>query len=163
MISLDRLTVKSQEALQDAVRTASERGHAQVEGEHLFAALLRQEGGVAGELLERTGVPAQRLLGEDEALLSRLPKVSGAVSRGLSPRLEPLFQKALAEADALKDEYLSAEHFLLAFCSEAGGAVAGLLRKAGVTRESRRSAVTSVRGSQRITDGNPEAKYQAVE
>jgi len=163
MISLDRLTVKSQEALQDAVRTASERGHAQVEGEHLFAALLRQEGGVAGELLERTGVPAQRLLGEDEALLSRLPKVSGAVSRGLSPRLEPLFQKALAEADALKDEYLSAEHFLLAFCSEAGGAVAGLLRKAGVTRESLLSAMTSVRGSQRITDENPEAKYQALE
>jgi len=163
MISLDKLTVKSQEALQDAVRMASEQGHAQVEGEHLFAALLRQEGGVATELLARTGVPPQRLLGEAEALLSRLPKVRGTVSRGLSPRLEPLFQKALAEADALKDEYLSAEHFLLAFCSADGGKVAELLSKAGVTREALLSAMTSVRGSQRITDENPEAKYQALD
>ncbi|MGE5247300.1 MAG: ATP-dependent chaperone ClpB [Verrucomicrobiota bacterium] len=162
-MSLDKLTVKSQEALQDAVRMASERGHAQVEGEHLFAALLRQEGGVAGELLARTGVSAPRLLGETEALLSQLPKVSGAVSRGLSPRLEPLFQKALAEADALKDEFLSAEHFLLAFCSEAGGKAGDLLRKAGVTRDALLSAMTSVRGSQRVTDENPEAKYQALD
>jgi ATP-dependent Clp protease ATP-binding subunit ClpB len=163
MISLDKLTVKSQEALQDAVRMASERGQAQVEGEHLFAALLRQEGGVAGELLARTGVSAQRLLGEVEELLAHLPKVSGAVSRGLSPRLEPLFQKALSEADAFRDEFLSAEHFLLAFCSEAGGKVADLLRKAGVTRDSLLSAMTSIRGSQRITDENPEGKYQALE
>jgi ATP-dependent Clp protease ATP-binding subunit ClpB len=163
MISLDKLTVKSQEALQDAVRTAAERGNSQVEPEHLFAALLRQEGGVAGELLARTGVPAQRLLGEAEGLLAQLPKVSGAISRGLSPRLEPLFQKALSEADAFRDEFLSAEHFLLAFCSEAGGKVADILRKAGVTRESLLSAMTSIRGSQRITDENPEAKYQALD
>jgi ATP-dependent Clp protease ATP-binding subunit ClpB len=163
MISLDKLTVKSQEALQDAVRMASERGHSQVEPEHLFAAMLRQDGGVASELLARTGIPAQRLLGETEGLLSRFPKVSGAVSRGLSPRLEPLFQQALSEADAFKDEFLSAEHFLLAFSSEAGGQVADLLRKAGVTRESLLSAMTSIRGSQRITDENPEAKYQALE
>ena len=163
MISLDRLTVKSQEALQDAVRMASERGHSQVEGEHLFAALLRQEGGVAGELLARTGVPAQRLLADTENLLSRLPKVGGAVSRGLSPRLEPLFRRALSEADAFKDDYVSAEHFLLAFASDVGGAAGELLKKAGVTREALLSAMTAVRGSQRITDENPEAKYQALE
>ena len=163
MISMDKLTVKSQEALQDAVRTASERGHSQVEGEHLFAALLRQEGGVAGELLARTGVPAQKLLAEAEGLLAQLPKVSGAVSRGLSPRLEPLFRKAQEEADAFKDEYVSAEHFLLAFASEAGGKAGELLRKAGATREALLSALTSVRGSQRITDENPEAKYQALD
>jgi ATP-dependent Clp protease ATP-binding subunit ClpB len=163
MISMDKLTVKSQEALQDAVRIASERGHSQVEAEHLFAALLRQEGGVAGDLLARTGVPTQRLLAETESLLSRLPKVGGAVSRGLSPRLEPLFRRALSEADAFKDEYVSAEHFLLAFCSEDGAKVADLLRKAGVTREALLSAMTAVRGSQRITDENPEAKYQALD
>ncbi len=163
MISLDKLTVKSQEALQDAARMASERGHSQVEPEHLFASLLRQEGGVAGQLLARTGVPPQRLLGETEGLLSRMPKVSGAVSRGLSPLLEPLFQKALSEADAFRDEFLSAEHFLLAYSSEAGGKVADLLRKAGVTRESLLSAMTTVRGSQRVTDENPEAKYQALD
>ncbi|GAB4228444.1 MAG: ATP-dependent chaperone ClpB [Deltaproteobacteria bacterium] len=162
MISLDKLTVKSREALQDAVRLATERGHAEVEAEHLFVSFLRQEGGVAAEMLARAGVPAQRLMRQAEALLGALPKVSGAVARGLSPRLEPLFRQALSEADAFKDEYVSAEHFLLAFTSEAGR-VADLLRKNGVTREALLSALTAIRGSQRITDENPEAKYQALD
>ncbi len=162
MISLDKLTVKSQEALQDAVRLASELGHAEVEGEHLLCAFLRQEGGVMGELLARTGVSPQRLLSGAEGLLASLPKVSGAVTRGLSPRLEPLFRRALSEADAFKDEFLSAEHFLLAFASEPGK-VADLLRKLGLTREMLLSALTAIRGTQRITDENPEAKYQALE
>src|SRR5512145_1715238 len=162
MISLDKLTVKSQEALQDAVRLASERGHAEVEGEHLFWAFLRQEGGVTGELLARTGVSARQLLAESEGILASLPKVSGAVTRGLSPRLEPLFRRALSEADAFKDEYLSAEHFLLAFTSEPGK-VADLLRKHGLTRETLLSALTAIRGTQRITDENPEGKYQALD
>src|SRR3990170_1505634 len=162
MISLDKLTVKSQEALQDAVRLASERGHAEVEAEHLFRAFLRQEGGVAGELLARAGVSAQQLLADAEALLASLPKVSGAVTRGLSTRLEPLFRRALSEADAFKDEYLSAEHFLLAFTTEPGK-VADLLRRRGLTREALLCALTAVRGTQRITDENPEAKYQALD
>ncbi|MBP2687284.1 MAG: ATP-dependent chaperone ClpB, partial [Deltaproteobacteria bacterium] len=162
MISLDKLTVKSQEALQDAVRLASERGHAEVEAEHLFWAFLRQEGGVTGELLARTGVSARQLLAESEGILASLPKVSGAVTRGLSPRLEPLFRRALSEADAFKDEYLSAEHFLLAFTSEPGK-VADLLRKHGLTREALLSALTAIRGTQRITDENPEGKYQALD
>jgi ATP-dependent Clp protease ATP-binding subunit ClpB len=162
MISLDKLTVKSQEALQDAVRLASERSHAEVGGEHLLCAFLRQEGGVTGELLARTGVSSQRLLSEAEGLLASLPKVSGAVTRGLSPRLESLFRRALSEADAFKDEFLSAEHFLLAFASEPGK-VADLLRKQGLTREALLSALTAIRGTQRITDENPEAKYQALE
>jgi ATP-dependent Clp protease ATP-binding subunit ClpB len=162
MISLEKLTVKSQEALQDAVRLASERGHAEVGEEHLLCAFLRQEGGVMGELLARTGVSPQRLLSEAEGMLASLPKVSGAVTRGLSPRLEPLFRRALSEADAFKDEFLSAEHFLLAFSSEAGK-VADLLRKHGLTREALLSALTAIRGTQRITDENPEAKYQALD
>ena len=122
MIPLDKLTVKSQEALQEAVRLASERGHAQVEPEHLLVALLRQEGGVAGELFARTGVSPQRILADAERELAALPKVSGAVSRGLAPGMEPLFRRALSEADAFRDEYLSAEHFLLALCGEPGKA-----------------------------------------
>jgi len=162
MISLDKLTVKSQEALQEAVRLASSLGHAEVEAEHLLCAFVRQEGGVAGELLARTGVSPQRLIAEAEGLLAKLPKVSGAVMRGLSPRLEPLFRRALTEADAFKDEFVSAEHFLLAFSSEPGK-VADLLRKHGVTREALLSALTAVRGTQRITDENPEAKYQSLD
>ena len=162
MISLDKLTVKSQEALQDAVRLASERSNAEVGGEHLLCAFLRQEGGIMGELLARTGVSPQRLLSETEGMLASLPKVSGVVTRGLSPRLEPLFRRALSEADAFKDEFLSAEHFLLAFASEPGK-VADLLRKHGLTREALLSALTAIRGTQRITDENPEAKYQALE
>ncbi|HZL97745.1 MAG TPA: ATP-dependent chaperone ClpB, partial [Terriglobales bacterium] len=88
--------------------------------------------------------------------------VTGAVTRGLSPRLEPLFRRALSEADAFKDEFLSAEHFLLAFASEPGK-VADLLRKNGLTREALLSALTAIRGTQRITDENPEAKYQALD
>jgi ATP-dependent Clp protease ATP-binding subunit ClpB len=95
MISLDKLTVKSQEALQDAVRIAAEAGHAQVEPEHLFVALLRQEGGVTADLFARAGVPAGSLLSDANSLLGSFPRVSGAVSRGLSPRMEPLFQRAL--------------------------------------------------------------------
>ena len=162
MISLDKLTVKSQEALQDAVRIASEAGHAQVEPEHLFVALLRQEGGVATDLFARVGVQGKQLLSEANSLLGSFPKVSGAVSRGLSPGMEPLFQRALSEADAFRDEYLSAEHFLIAMISEPG-AVADLLRRHGVTREGLLTALSSIRGTQRVTDDHPEAKYQALE
>jgi ATP-dependent Clp protease ATP-binding subunit ClpB len=162
MISLDKLTVKSQEALQDAVRAASGGGHAQVEPEHLFAALLRQEGGVAAEMLARAGASLPRLAAGADALLASFPKVSGAVSRGLSPRMEPLFERAVSEADAFKDEYISAEHFLLAFASEPGG-VANLLAKHGITREALLSALTSIRGTQRITDENPEDKYRSLD
>ncbi|HZW36405.1 MAG TPA: ATP-dependent chaperone ClpB, partial [Candidatus Deferrimicrobiaceae bacterium] len=154
---------KSQEALQDAIRLASGRGHAQVEPEHLFVSLLQQEGGVAADLFDRAGAAPKRLAAEAVSLLSTFPKVSGAVSRGLSPRMEPLFERAVAEADAFKDEYLSAEHFLLAFASEPQGKVAELLRKHGISRDSLLSALTSIRGSQRITDENPEDKYQALE
>jgi ATP-dependent Clp protease ATP-binding subunit ClpB len=163
MVPLEKMTVKSQEALQDAVRAASERGHAQVEPEHLFHALLRQEGGVVPELLSRTGVAPGRLAADVEGALASLPKVSGAVNRGLSPRFEPLFAKAQAEADAFKDEFLSVEHFLLALCGDEGGKAAGILRKAGVTREALLSALTAIRGTQRIVDENPEAKYQALD
>ncbi len=162
MISLDKLTLKSQEALQDAVRIASEAGHAQVEPEHLFVALLRQEGGVATDLFARVGVQGRQLLSQANSLLDSFPKVSGAVSRGLSPRLEALFRRALTEAGSFRDEYLSAEHFLIAMVSEPG-AVADLLRRHGVTREGLLTALSSVRGTQRITDDHPEAKYQALE
>ncbi len=162
MISLDKLTIKSQEVLQDAIRMASERGHVQVEPEHFFAALLRQEGGVAADLFGRVGIATARLQSDVEDLLVSLPKVSGVVSRGLSARMEPLFARALFEADAFKDEYLSTEHFLLAFATEPGK-VADLLRKHGVTREALLSALTSIRGTQRVTDENPEEKYQALE
>ncbi len=162
MISLDKLTVKSQEALQDAVRIASEAGHAQVEPEHLFVALLRQEGGVATDIFARVGVQGKQLLSEVNSLLGSFPKVSGAVSRGLSPGMEPLFQRALSEAGSFRDEYLSAEHFLIAMISEPG-AVADLLRRHGVTREGLLTALSSIRGTQRVTDDHPEAKYQALE
>jgi len=163
MISLDKLTVKSQEALQDAVRAASERGHAEVAPEHFFHALLRQEGGIAAELFARAGAALPKLQADANALLASFPKVSGAVTRGLSPRMEPLFARALSEADAFKDEYLSAEHFLLAFAAEPGGKVADLLRKHGISRESLLSALTAIRGTQRITDENPDDKYQALD
>ncbi|HEY5766140.1 MAG TPA: ATP-dependent chaperone ClpB [Candidatus Deferrimicrobiaceae bacterium] len=162
MISLDKLTVKSQEALQEAIRIASASGHAQVEPEHLLLALLRQEGGVARDLFARTGAALPGILSGAESLIAAFPTVSGAVSRGLSPRMEPLFRQAMSEADGFKDEFLSAEHFLLAM-AVGGGKIEELLRKHGANREALLSALTGIRGTQRITDENPEAKYQALD
>ncbi|GAB4368784.1 MAG: ATP-dependent chaperone ClpB [Deltaproteobacteria bacterium] len=162
MISLDKLTVKTQEALQEAIRNASGAGHAQVEPEHLLLALLRQEGGVARDLFARVGTPLPKLISGTEALLASFPTVTGAVSRGLSPRMEPLFRQAMAEADRFQDEFLSAEHLLLAMAGE-GGKLEELLRRHGATREALLAALSGIRGTQRITDENPEAKYQALE
>jgi len=132
-----------------------------VEAEHLLWPSFGRKAASRGTA-RTDGVSAQQLLAEAEGLLAKLPKVSGAVTRGLSPRLEPLFRRALSEADAFKDEYLSAEHFLLAFTSEPGK-VSDLLRKSGLTREALLSALTAIRGTQRITDETPEAKYQALD
>jgi len=113
MISLDKLTVKSQEALQDAVRLASERGHAEVETEHLLCAFLRQEGGVMGSSSPARGLPATAALRGGGAACGPAEGVRGG-HPGTVPPPRAAVPARLAEADAFKDEFLSAEHFLLA-------------------------------------------------
>ncbi|MBI3393216.1 MAG: ATP-dependent chaperone ClpB [Nitrospirae bacterium] len=160
----DKMTVKVQEALHSAQGEADSRHHQQIDALHLLAALLKQEEGVVPAILKKLGADPPRLARELETELDRLPHVSGPGALGqmaIAPRLAALFERAQHEADNLKDEYVSVEHLLLA-AVEHDGAAGRILKKAGVTTDRVLAAMVEVRGSQRVTDQNPEDKYQAL-
>ncbi|NOY86365.1 MAG: ATP-dependent chaperone ClpB [Deltaproteobacteria bacterium] len=162
-LNFDRLTIKAQEALQGAQRDAEERGHQQIEIEHLLHALLDQEGGgVIWPLVEKVGADPNGVKTALEDALDRMPRVSGLTQAYISPRLNNLFNLALTEAEALKDEYVSTEHLFLAMLQEKEGAVADILRSARINRDQVLGALKDVRGSHRVTDQNPEESYQAL-
>jgi ATP-dependent Clp protease ATP-binding subunit ClpB len=161
---LDKFTIKSQEALQQAQETAAELGHQEVGSEHVLAALLAQPEGVVPPLLQKLGVQPAQVAAEVKRELDRLPKVSGVVGgEYLSQRLKKALDQAWSEAQKLKDEYVSTEHLLLAFTEEKDGGAGRALKAHGVTRERVLQALVDVRGSARVTDANPEEKYQALE
>lgn len=116
---LDKFTTKSQEALQAAQQFAESKGHPELLPEHLGVALLEQEGGIVVPILGKLGVPPDRVRGELERDLRKLPSVSGGSSLGMGARFRSLMEAARKEADGLKDDYVSAEHFLLALSAEA--------------------------------------------
>src|ERR1700736_2431677 len=156
-MKLERLTEKAQEALQTASREAQERGQQAIEPEHVLLALVRQQDGIARPLLEAAGAS---LPGLEAALVSRverLPRGSGGAQPYLSNDLARILDQAEKEAETLKDEYVSTEHLLLAAAEQP------LLKDAGVTRAALLQALRGVRGNQRVTDQNPESKYQALE
>ncbi len=159
-MNVEKLTIKSQEALEAARRLAEERSHQALHPYHLLAALLNQPEGVAPLLLERLGVAPERLAAEVGRELDRLPRVSGAAMT-LSAPLAALLDRALASASELGDEYVSAEHLLLAALRDRGD-LARFLNRNGVTEEGLLAAMKAVRGSQRVTDPNPEEKYDAL-
>jgi len=161
---LDKLTIKAQEAIQQAQSLAAELGHQEVSSEHVLAALLAQPEGIVPPLMLKLGVQPQNIAAELRRELDRLPKVGG-VSGGeyLSQRLKRSLDQAWTEAQRLKDEYLSTEHLLLAISEEKEGAAGKTLRAHGVTRDRVLQALVDVRGSARVTDQNPEDKYQALE
>ncbi len=162
-LNFDRLTIKAQEALQGAQRDAEERGHQQIEIEHLLHALLDQEGGgVIWPLVEKVEADPNGVKTALEDALDRMPRVSGLTQAYISPRLNNLFNLALTEAEALKDEYVSTEHLFLAMLQEKEGAVADILRSARINRDQVLGALKDVRGSHRVTDQNPEESYQAL-
>jgi len=158
----DRLTVKAAESLEHARQLLGERGHQALEPEHLLLALLDQEGSIPARVLERLGAHPDALRRDIEKALGRVPRVSGAVSPYLSPRTEKILDAAEREAGQMKDEYTSTEHILLAMTG-ADGAVAEILRGAGVTRDSVLAALADIRGGQRVTDQEPEQKYEALQ
>jgi len=158
----DRFTLKSQEAIQEAQRLAEERQNPELVPEHLLLALARQSDGVVVPLLQRGGVRPEALASQVEAELERLPRVTGTQVH-VSPRLTRLLDAAWKEARGLKDEYLSTEHLLLAMAAERDGAAGRLLRQAGLTRDNILALLQTLRGSQRVTDPEPEGKYQALE
>jgi ATP-dependent Clp protease ATP-binding subunit ClpB len=167
-VDLNRLTQRSQEALQDAQRRALELGHTEVDGEHLLLALLDQEGGIVSPLLAQAGADPGMVRGELEAELSRRARVTGpAAGPGqvmITRRLARVLDAAEREASRLKDDYVSVEHLLLAIAEEGSATAAGqILARNGITRESLLGALTRVRGNQRVTSANPEVAYEALE
>ena len=163
MIRFDRLTVKTQEALADAQRLAERAGHQQIDIEHLALALVRQTEGLTQALLNKLGVDPGILQRELEQELRRIPQVSGAgVGQvSITRRVDDLFSVAEKEAEHLKDDYLSTEHVLVAI-AETGGPAAQIFKRHGITKDRLYSALTVIRGSQRVTDQEPEEKYQAL-
>ena len=161
---LDRFTQKAQEAIAESQELALQYNNSQIEPEHLLAALLRQDDGVPIQVVNKVGAHAGRLLAEVERQLSTKPKVYGPAAQvGLSAGLAQVLQSAQREAEQMKDEYVSTEHLLLALTEPAAGWVSNLLRQHGLTRDAILQALTGIRGSQRVTDQNPEATYQALE
>src|SRR5690554_6194409 len=165
-MDLNRLTEKSQEGLRAAQALASRRHNQGVDVEHLLAALLDDEGGLAGRLVERAGGDPRVLRDAVERALQKIPQVTGAGAASdqvyVTQRLARLLDRAESEAKTLKDDYVSVEHLLLAMLAESGAAGAAL-KDAGLTRDKLLQALQSVRGHQRVTSPNPEATYEALE
>src|SRR4051794_35402791 len=157
---LDRLTVKAQEALQQAQTLAAEYGQQEIGSEHVLLALLEQPEGIVIPVLQKLGAQPEAVLATLRRELDKLPKVSGVVGgEYLSQRLKRNLEQAWTEAQKLKDEYLSTEHLLLAFTEEKDGATGNVLRAHGITRDRVLQALVEIRGSARVTDQNPEEKY----
>jgi ATP-dependent Clp protease ATP-binding subunit ClpB len=160
---LDKLTTKSQEALQQAQGLAEKRNHQAIDVEHLLFALMGQKEGVVLALLQKLGMPLTTVTERLQRALDRLPQVTGAAGQTyISPRLKKVIESAESEAEALKDEYVSTEHLLLAITQDNGEA-GKILKDLGASRDKILNGLVGIRGSQRITDPNPEEKYQALE
>ncbi len=158
---LDKLTLKAQEAFETAQRLMAQHSHQQMEDLHLLAGLLAQEEGVAVQVLRRLEVDVERLKKEVESGIKRLPAVHGA-GVYISRQLAEIIELAWSEAGRLKDEYLSTEHLLLGMAQKPQEGAGRLLRARGVTPDKIYQALVDIRGSQRVTDQNPEDKYQAL-
>ncbi|MDY6970747.1 MAG: ATP-dependent chaperone ClpB [Thermodesulfobacteriota bacterium] len=161
----DKFTLKAQEVIQASQQIAERFGHQQVEPEHLVRSILEQREGVIPSLLGKIGAGRDPLIQSIEASLEKIPRVSGAGfgEVSVSLRSKAVLDKAFVEAEQMKDEFVSLEHILLAVTEDKKGAAAQLLAAAGVTRDSILKALVDIRGGQRITDQNPEDKYQALD
>ncbi|MDR0503290.1 MAG: ATP-dependent chaperone ClpB [Treponema sp.] len=159
----DKFTIKAQEALNEAAGIARKNDHSQIDSEHLLLALLRQENGIVQPIIGRIGCDAEGIAAGVEALVKGTAKVYGEAAQVFySHALSKILAKAEVEASALKDEFVSTEHILIAMTA-AEGKTADLLRKAGVNKNAILGALKQVRGNTRVTDQNPEEKYQSLE
>ena len=159
----DKLTIKAQEALQSADSISHRYDHAVIDAEHLLLALLDQKDGIIAPLLQKLGANQAALASDAEKAASSKPKVSGdSVQRSMSPELARILNQAESEAEKLKDEYTSTEHILLGFLDVESPA-RHLLASHGVTRDGILAVLKEIRGNTRVTDQNPEDKYQVLE
>jgi ATP-dependent Clp protease ATP-binding subunit ClpB len=159
---MDRLTMKSQEALRSAVDLASRRGNPEVLPEHMLYAALTQDGGIGAPLVQKAGASPEALARAFEERIEGFPKVSGGAEPTLSSRGLKLIQRAEDEAKALKDDFVSIEHFLLA-AAKHDRDVQAIFDRNGLSYDKLLRSLAEVRGSQRVTDQNPEGKFQALE
>ncbi|MCB9477206.1 MAG: ATP-dependent chaperone ClpB [Deltaproteobacteria bacterium] len=160
---MDKLTVKSQEALAEAGNIAGKRGHQAIDAEHLALALIEQQGGVVSSILEKLGADKGAIRARLQQHLDGLPKVQGAsADQYISPAFKNLLDLAQVEADRLKDDYISTEHLLLALTGADGAKAKGIFTEQGVTTDAVYKVLADIRGSQRVTDQNPEDKYEAL-
>jgi ATP-dependent Clp protease ATP-binding subunit ClpB len=163
-IRWEKFTVKSQEAVQAASQLAGENGNPEVLPLHLLAALVEDKEGIIVPVLEKVGVPTAQLRAKTQEALGKLPKVSGSAGQpNASSALNKIFERAFKEAEQFKDEYVSTEHLLLALAEQKNDGAQLLLASLGATHDAILKSLTTVRGTQRVTDQNPEAKYQALE
>jgi len=161
----DKFTIKSQELIQEAQSLTARYGHQQIEPEHLLAGMLQETEGITNAMLLKLGVSAAGVAGDVRAALEKLPAVSGGGMGDayLSGRAKAVLEAAFAEATKMKDEYVSIEHIFLAIADEKTGQAAAILSRNGVDRDAILKVLLGIRGNQRITDPNPEEKYQALE
>jgi ATP-dependent Clp protease ATP-binding subunit ClpB len=164
-MQMDRLTIKSQEALQEAQRIAQGYSHQEVDGEHLLLALIGQADSLIPDLLEKVGVPPAKLRPDLEKELTRRHKVQGTSSADLflGPSLKKSLDSAQAEAGKLKDDYISAEHLLLGLLDQGDPSLKKIFQAHGLKRDLILRALADLRGNQRVTDPNPEDKFQALD
>jgi ATP-dependent Clp protease ATP-binding subunit ClpB len=159
----DKFTVKAQEALQGTQDIASRYGNQQLESVHLLLALIEQKEGIVPSLLARLGVSPASVAKQAEQAIEDLPKVGGTTDHYLSPALKEVLDQASKETEQFKDEFVSTEHLLLALSRKSKDAAGRILAQLGITHDAILKALVSVRGTQRVTDPNPEDKYQALE
>jgi ATP-dependent Clp protease ATP-binding subunit ClpB len=163
MLRFEKLTVKAQEALQDAHEVAARHENQEITPLHLLAALANQSDGVVSPLLARLGIRKEALSTEVQREINRLPKVQGFSDQRLGRALNDLLERAFKEADNFKDEYVSTEHLFLAIAGSDRDPAGQLLKKLGASHEAILQALTGVRGTQRVSSQNPEATYEALD
>jgi len=159
----DKFTIKSQELIQNAQALASELKNQLIEPEHLLAAMLKEKEGITNSILLKLGVPIEGITGKLRDIINNFPKINGISDTYISDETKKILDAAFAEATQMKDQYVSIEHILLAVSDQKNGKAANLLAGFSVTRESILTVLMDIRGSQRITDPNPEEKYQALD
>ena len=160
----DKFTIKSQELIEKAHSLAMANGNPQIEAEHVVHSMLDDKEGIAVSILRKLGVTPEPVKDEVLKLIERQPKVSGGDPNVyISAQLKKIFDKAFVEAEAMKDQYVSIEHILLAVLAEGKSTLSSLLARFGVTRDSILKVLMDIRGNQRVTDQNPEEKYQALD
>lgn len=163
-MQIEKFTLKAQEVLQEAKAIAEQRNHQQIDVEHLLLALLQQKEGIVTPILQKLGANIDLITSQLEGELNRIPKVTGggAGQVYLSSRVNEIFDAAWKEAERLMDEYLSTEHLLIAIADEKRGAAYQILQRSGVTKDAIFRVLQEIRGPHRVTDQNPEEKYQAL-